>query len=46
MTIGIENFLNGEKLLQSLHRWRDAAESMTHFGTVVAVVAERDDAVR
>ena len=32
ITIGRESILNVEKLLQSLHMWCDALESMTHFG--------------
>jgi hypothetical protein len=34
ITIGSESFLNIEKLLQSLHIWCDALESITHFGAM------------
>jgi hypothetical protein len=39
ITIGSESFLYVEKLVQSLHIWCDAPESMTHFGASAAVVA-------
>jgi len=36
ITIGSESFLYVEKLVQSLHIWCDAPESMTHFGAAAA----------
>jgi hypothetical protein len=40
ITIGSESFLYIEKLVQSLHIWCDAPESMTHFRDAAAARAE------
>jgi len=39
ITIGIESFLNVEKLVWSLHIWCDAPESMTHVGAAARAEA-------